>query len=178
MGEIGHIKLTSDMMNDPRIKLIRKKEYGDSIIVLWLNLILKSSSKTVAGAYVFSLCGQTLSDDVLGYVFDYDVGLIKYAMVVLEEYGMVIRKDIEIIVDPFWLDVRDRDSYEYKMWRLAVFERDGFKCRVCGSGGKLFAHHIIYWRDTKDNRDLRYDVNNGITLCAKCHLEAHGGKWR
>ena len=178
MGEVGHIKLTSDMMNDPRIKLIRKKELGDSIVVLWLNLILKSSSKTIAGAYVFSLCGQILKNDVMGYVFDCDGGFIKYAMNVLEEYGMIIRKDTEIIVDPFWLDVHDRASPEYKTWRLAVFKRDGFRCRGCGSREKLCAHHIIYWRDTKDNRDLRYDVNNGITLCVKCHLEAHGGSWK
>lgn len=42
----------------------------------------------------------------------------------------------------------------------------------------LQAHHIIHWSDCKDNKDLRYATENGITLCRKCHLEAHGGSWR
>jgi 5-methylcytosine-specific restriction endonuclease McrA len=65
-----------------------------------------------------------------------------------------------------------RKSPEYKEWRLAVFTRDGFKCVICGSGrsGDLQADHIkpfcLYI-------DLRFDINNGRTLCKACHI-AHG----
>lgn len=64
-----------------------------------------------------------------------------------------------------------RQSKEYKDWRESVFVRDGFKCQICGQiGGELNAHHI---KTFKDHPALRFDVNNGITLCAKCHRELH-----
>lgn len=64
----------------------------------------------------------------------------------------------------------NRDSAEYKQWRKLVYERDGYKCTQCGSKDKLNAHHLKSW---KDFPELRYDINNGITLCEKCHIKLH-----
>jgi hypothetical protein len=54
-------------------------------------------------------------------------------------------------------------------WSALVRERDG-KCTECGSIDDLHAHHI---KAFKDYPELRYDVNNGITLCGKCHRDYH-----
>src|SRR3990167_6638089 len=57
---------------------------------------------------------------------------------------------------------------EYTSWRKSVFERDGFKCRM-GNGdceSYVEAHHILVWRDYPE---LRYELNNGITLCRAHH---------
>lgn len=64
-----------------------------------------------------------------------------------------------------------RQSKEYKEWRTAVFKRDGFKCQICGQvGGELNAHHIKHFKDYPAER---FKVDNGITLCGKCHRELH-----
>jgi len=64
-----------------------------------------------------------------------------------------------------------RRSRAYSDWRRAVFSRDGYVCQQCGQhGGKLNAHHIERFAD---NTSRRLDVNNGITLCEKCHKEVH-----
>ena len=64
-----------------------------------------------------------------------------------------------------------RQSKEYREWRRKVFERDSFTCHCCGQeGGKLNAHHIAHF---SKNKELRTDVNNGITLCEKCHKAIH-----
>ena len=56
---------------------------------------------------------------------------------------------------------------EYKLWRKSVFERDGYRCLICGKvGGRLNAHHIRSW---KDFPELRFDVDNGMTMCQSCH---------
>lgn len=61
-----------------------------------------------------------------------------------------------------------RRSLEYRLWRKAVYERDGYKCVWCGSNksGTLNADHIKPWADYPN---LRFDINNGRTLCIKCH---------
>lgn len=66
---------------------------------------------------------------------------------------------------------RERRSYPAKMWRDSVKERDGNKCRKCGATDRLHAHHIKAWRESPD---LRYDIDNGLTLCAPCHEIEHG----
>ena len=62
-----------------------------------------------------------------------------------------------------------RMSMAYRCWRAAVFERDNYTCQMCNvRGGYLQAHHIEPVHDNK-NTLLIFDVNNGITLCKKCH---------
>lgn len=60
---------------------------------------------------------------------------------------------------------------EYSDWRKKVYERDGYKCTKCGDNKKLHAHHIIF---VSVDRSKMLDVNNGMTLCEKCHGEIHG----
>ena len=65
----------------------------------------------------------------------------------------------------------ERLTSEYIEWRTKVYERDSFTCVKCKEhSSKLNAHHILNW---KDNIEKRYDVDNGITLCQKCHNEFH-----
>ena len=64
-----------------------------------------------------------------------------------------------------------RSSIEYRLWREAVFARDNWTCQRCKvKGGELNAHHI---KNFADYPDLRLAIDNGITLCKKCHTEFH-----
>lgn len=59
-----------------------------------------------------------------------------------------------------------RRSIEYKNWREAVFSRDGWRCVWCGFKGYVEADHI---KSFALYPDLRFDINNGRTLCKPCH---------
>jgi hypothetical protein len=50
-----------------------------------------------------------------------------------------------------------------------VFERDGYKCQLCGNTNEyLHADHIKSWSRYPE---LRFDLNNCRTLCKKCHYQ-------
>lgn len=53
-------------------------------------------------------------------------------------------------------------------FRNAVFERDGYRCVVCGEAAQD-AHHIIERRLWSDGG---YYLENGVSLCGRHHIEA------
>ncbi len=63
---------------------------------------------------------------------------------------------------------------EYRIWRLGVFKRDGFHCQgclgFCTRDNPLHAHHI---KTFSQDKELRFSVSNGITLCKECHRKEH-----
>jgi hypothetical protein len=57
---------------------------------------------------------------------------------------------------------------QYIYWVKEVKNRDKWTCRIADDNckGRLEAHHIL---DYKHYPELRYDINNGITLCHAHH---------
>lgn len=91
--------------------------------------------------------------------------------------GKMGKSNFKIKGDKCWLwkggispeNRKIRNSLEMKIWRRAVFERDNFMCIWGGKehGNELQADHIkpfyLY-------PELRFAIDNGRTLCKKCHL--------
>lgn len=69
---------------------------------------------------------------------------------------------------------KGRDSKEYAEWRVKVLTRDSYTCQECGCANRriLHCHHIKNWQHYIFSR---FDVKNGITLCALCHAKKHPG---
>jgi len=64
-----------------------------------------------------------------------------------------------------------RSGVEYRLWREAIFKRDNHTCQKCNlKGVYLHPHHI---KNFSKYIELRFDIDNGITLCKKCHNKFH-----
>lgn len=62
-------------------------------------------------------------------------------------------------------------KYAQRKWSAVIKNLDNHICKSCDSMEKLNAHHII---PQKDFPKLAFNLNNGITLCKKCHNKIHG----
>ena len=154
-----------------------KKIQNSDLLILWLKIYF-SSCRQKDGQRTFSVSNIELTDNVLSACFERKDNQIGGAIYCLEKEKLLKREKTRLIVFVPWETKRDRNSLLYKQWRSAVFQRDNYTCQSCGSRKNLQAHHIVYWRDCVSNPELRYDIENGITLCRKCHLKAHKGTWR
>lgn len=61
-----------------------------------------------------------------------------------------------------------RTSSDYNAWRDEVYKKDWYTCQCCGSSHGIIkhAHHL---KNFSENKEMRYDINNGILLCDNCH---------
>lgn len=71
-----------------------------------------------------------------------------------------------------------------RTWRKGVIKRDGHICRCCKrkvvaqlalAANRLEVHHVA----PRADQAVRWDVRNGIVLCAECHekVTSHSGKF-
>jgi len=68
-----------------------------------------------------------------------------------------------------------RKSFELQNWRIKIFERDIYLCQMpdCDKTERyLNAHHI---KTFSKYPELRFAIDNGITLCKNCHNKT---KWK
>lgn len=65
-------------------------------------------------------------------------------------------------------DSKERGGQFHREWTKQVKNRDNWSCRIAdvNCDGRLEAHHILGWTS---HPELRYSINNGITLCHAHH---------
>ena len=69
------------------------------------------------------------------------------------------------------IKLRRIQGIRLRKWSIQVRERDNHKCQKCYKKRKtLNSHHLNAFNWDIENR---YNINNGITLCEKCHKEFH-----
>lgn len=70
-----------------------------------------------------------------------------------------------------------RNSPASREWSKIVRDRDKWLCRIADNNceGRMEAHHILGWTAYPE---LRYEVNNGITLCHFHHPRKRNDEMR
>ena len=112
------------------------------------------------------------------------VGMWKSAVGLrLKKIGISPRKSTEYSADKrYWLwkgdnyidpITRKRNQRRHRKWSKSVRDKNNNTCQTCGiTNVRLEAHHIISLKECI-NSNLEFDIDNGITLCSKCHKLRH-----
>ena len=69
-----------------------------------------------------------------------------------------------------------RLSKKYSLWRTKVFERDDYTCVLCGIRGCYL--EVDHLKPFSLYPNLRFDMDNGRTLCLPCHKNTNTYFWK
>lgn len=157
------IRIPSNLFDYNEIKKLNDEEFKSYLKLLF-------SSNIIIGKDVAIKIYEFNEVDKYEYIKK-AIGIERKIIVYLDALNLIDFQGEYLIVNKVWSRKFIRTTLDYKKWRLSVFERDKFTCKICGYKGKyLEAHHIEKW---STNFNLRYEIDNGITLCKKCHKEHH-----
>ncbi len=96
MAEVKWIKITVNMFDDEKIKIIEKMPEGRSILLLWIKL-LTLAGKCNATGYIFLSESIPYSDEMLSTVFRMDVNIVRMGLQTFERFNMIELSDDNVI---------------------------------------------------------------------------------
>jgi predicted phage replisome organizer len=94
MAEIKWIKITTDIFDDEKIRIIEKMPEGDTMLVIWLKVLTLAGKKNDHG-YIYFTKEIPYTPEILSDIFNRDQRLISLALNTFVSFGMIeIENDI------------------------------------------------------------------------------------
>lgn len=147
--------------------------YRDTLIAVWYEILNLSALNEDIGILPYE-------SDELAFILNRKENIVKECIKFYLSNFMIKKEDCGYSIVDFGTDKKNkyivcvfdkRTSQKYKDWRLAVLERDNYTCQLCGcTNTPLHAHHKRLWAYYPNDR---FDLDNGICLCATCHRNIH-----
>lgn len=88
MGEISWIKLSVNIFDDEKIKLIRSMPEGDSMLLVWIQLLCLAG-KTNDGGAIYMGQNMYYTDEMLATLCNQPLNIIRIAIKTFEQFGMI-----------------------------------------------------------------------------------------
>ena len=101
MSDVKWIKLSVNMFDDEKIKLIKTMPEGDKIIVIWVQLLCLAG-KTNDGGLVYMGQNMAYTEEMLATLFDEKLNIVRIAIQTLEQFGMIEVTDNGLIGITNW----------------------------------------------------------------------------
>lgn len=101
MAKINWIKLSVNIFDDEKIKLIRKMPEGNSIILIWIQLLCMAGKTNDSGAVYM---GQNMyyTDEMLATICDEPLNTIRLALETFRRFGMIEHREDGLITIENW----------------------------------------------------------------------------
>jgi predicted phage replisome organizer len=88
MAEIKWIKLTTDMFDDEKIRIIESMPEADMVLVIWVKLLTLAGKKNMNG-FIFLTENIPYTDETLSTIFNRPVNTIRLALDVFKKFNMI-----------------------------------------------------------------------------------------
>jgi len=87
-SEVKWIKLSTQMFEDEKIRLIESMPEADTILIIWVKL-LAQAGKTNASGYIYLAENIPYTDEMLATIFNRPLPTVRLALKTLEQFGMI-----------------------------------------------------------------------------------------
>lgn len=101
MGEVKWIKITTNIFDDEKIKLIDTMPARDEILVIWFKLLTLAGKTNEFGMLMLSP-KLAYTVEMLSAIFNREVPSVKFALTTFEKFGMIEIEDNEVIKITNW----------------------------------------------------------------------------
>ena len=88
MANVKWIKITVDMFDDEKIKIIQSMPDGDTLLIVWIKLITLAG-KTNDGGYVYISENMPYTDEMLSIIMNKSITTIRFALDTFRQLGMI-----------------------------------------------------------------------------------------
>lgn len=154
MADISWIKLSVNLFDDEKIKLIRKMPEGNAILLIWIHLLCLAG-KTNDGGAVYIGQHMYYTSEMLATVCDQSVSTVRLALQTFEKFGMVSLKEDGLIVVENWKKHQNIDGME------KIREQNRIRKRRQREREKLkgLDNSHVKSRDSHATEEIRIDKN-------------------
>ena len=111
MSEIKWIKITTNMFDDEKIKLIDAMPERDTIHYIWIRLLVQAG-KTNANGYIFLNENIPYTDEMLSTIFNRPINSVRLALQTLSTFGMIHVQEDKLIKVTNWEKYQNVEGME------------------------------------------------------------------
>ncbi|AJD27677.1 phage replisome organizer N-terminal domain-containing protein [Clostridium botulinum] len=101
LAEVKWIKITTNMFDDEKIKLIDAMPERDTVHYIWIRLLVQAG-KTNANGYIFLNDNVPYTEEMLSTIFNRPLNSLRFALKVLRDFGMIQIQEDKLIKIANW----------------------------------------------------------------------------
>ncbi|MCC9088002.1 phage replisome organizer N-terminal domain-containing protein [Bacillus pumilus] len=111
MGEVKWVKLSTQMFDDEKIKLIEQMPESDTLLIIWVKL-LAQAGKTNASGFIYLSENVPYTDEMLAHIFGRPLGIVRLALDTFRKFGMIEINEQNYISICNWEKHQNLDALE------------------------------------------------------------------
>lgn len=111
MAQMNWFKVSSNVFDDAKIKIIKHMPNGRSLVLIWFEL-LALAGKEFTDGYFFITDAMPITEEMLATAIDEDVPTVRLALSVFEKFGMVELINGNTLAISNWGKYQALDKYE------------------------------------------------------------------
>ncbi|MFS0904154.1 phage replisome organizer N-terminal domain-containing protein [Priestia aryabhattai] len=155
-SNVKWIKLSTQMFEDEKIRLIESMPEADTILIIWVKL-LAQAGKTNASGYIYLAENIPFTDEMLATIFNRPLPTVRLALTTLERFGMIEINENQMICISNWekhQNVQGLDKIREQTRQRVARHREQKKLEVTESVTEEVTLHVT---DKEEEKELDID---------------------